>query len=111
MTIIEAFGFLLFVGGDSSEDEYAKVDWDNLGFGITPVDYMYTMKCSSDGKFEQGQLAPYGNVDLSPSAAVLNYGQASCNFNPFSIISIIPDCVRYFVKLQDLESHIMGPII
>ncbi|KAL3577053.1 hypothetical protein D5086_022336 [Populus alba] len=58
-----------------SEDEYAKVDWDNLGFGITPVDYMYTMKCSSDGKFEQGQLAPYGNVDLSPSAAVLNYGQ------------------------------------
>ncbi|XP_061967860.1 branched-chain-amino-acid aminotransferase 2, chloroplastic isoform X2 [Populus nigra] len=36
---------------------------------------MYTMKCSSDGKFEQGQLAPYGNVDLSPSAAVLNYGQ------------------------------------
>lgn len=58
-----------------SEDEYAKVDWDNLGFGITPVDYMYTMKCSSEGKFEQGQLAPYGNVDLSPSAAVLNYGQ------------------------------------
>ncbi|KAJ6954783.1 branched-chain-amino-acid aminotransferase 2 [Populus alba x Populus x berolinensis] len=58
-----------------SEDEYAKVDWDNLGFGITPVDYMYTMKCSSDGKFEQGQLAPYGNVHLSPSAAVLNYGQ------------------------------------
>lgn len=57
------------------EDEYAKVDWDNLGFGITPADYMYTMKCSSDGKFEQGQLAPYGNVELSPSAAVLNYGQ------------------------------------
>lgn len=58
-----------------SEDEYAKVDWDNLGFGITPADYMYTMKCSRDGKFEQGQLAPYGNVELSPSAAVLNYGQ------------------------------------
>lgn len=58
-----------------SEDEYAKVDWDNLRFGITPADYMYTMKCSSDGKFEQGQLAPYGNVELSPSAAVLNYGQ------------------------------------
>ncbi|KAH8516318.1 hypothetical protein Peur_047604 [Populus x canadensis] len=58
-----------------SEDEYAKVDWDNLGFGITPADYMYTMKCSSDGKFERGQLAPYGNVELSPSAAVLNYGQ------------------------------------
>lgn len=57
------------------EDEYAKVDWDNLGFGITPADFVYTMKCSSDGKFEQGELAPYGNVELSPSAAVLNYGQ------------------------------------
>ncbi|KAJ6709670.1 BRANCHED-CHAIN-AMINO-ACID AMINOTRANSFERASE 2 CHLOROPLASTIC [Salix koriyanagi] len=57
------------------EDEYAKVDWDNLGFGITPADFVYTMKCSIDGKFEQGELAPYGNVELSPSAAVLNYGQ------------------------------------
>lgn len=74
---------------DSSEDEYAKVDWDSLGFGITPADFVYTMKCSIDGKFEQGELGPYGNVELSPSAAVLNYGQASCNLNPFSMIQII----------------------
>ncbi|CAK7347366.1 unnamed protein product [Dovyalis caffra] len=56
------------------EDKYAKVDWDNLGFGITPADYMYTMKCSEDGKFEQGQLAPYGYVELSPSAGGLYEG-------------------------------------
>ncbi|XP_050216084.1 branched-chain-amino-acid aminotransferase 2, chloroplastic-like [Mercurialis annua] len=57
------------------EDEYANLDWDNLGFGIIPADYMYTMNCSKDGNFVQGQLTPYGNLELSPSAGVLNYGQ------------------------------------
>ncbi|KAF2323933.1 hypothetical protein GH714_004108 [Hevea brasiliensis] len=55
------------------------MDWDNLGFGIMPADYMYTTKCSKDGSFEQGRLSRYGNVELSPSAGVLNYGQASSN--------------------------------
>ncbi|KAF2324218.1 hypothetical protein GH714_010439 [Hevea brasiliensis] len=40
----------------NGEDEHANVDWDNLGFGFMPTDYMYTMKCSKDGSFEQGQL-------------------------------------------------------
>uniref|UniRef100_A0A2P2JD68 Uncharacterized protein MANES_18G051400 n=1 Tax=Rhizophora mucronata TaxID=61149 RepID=A0A2P2JD68_RHIMU len=57
------------------EDEYANVDWDNLGFGIMPTDYMYVTKCSKDGNFERGQLGRYGKVELSPSAGVLNYGQ------------------------------------
>ncbi|KAJ9166387.1 hypothetical protein P3X46_021153 [Hevea brasiliensis] len=57
------------------ENEYANLDWDNLGFGIMPADYMYTTKCSKDGSFEQGRLSRYGNVELSPSAGVLNYGQ------------------------------------
>ncbi|KAF2323925.1 hypothetical protein GH714_004044 [Hevea brasiliensis] len=57
------------------ENEYANMDWDNLGFGIMPADYMYTTKCSKDGSFEQGRLSRYGNVELSPSAGVLNYGQ------------------------------------
>ncbi|KAG8654838.1 hypothetical protein MANES_05G184600v8 [Manihot esculenta] len=57
------------------EGEFANVDWDNLGFGIMPTDYMFTMRCSKDGCFEQGQLTRYGNIELSPSAGVLNYGQ------------------------------------
>ncbi|XP_055960237.1 branched-chain-amino-acid aminotransferase 2, chloroplastic-like isoform X4 [Mercurialis annua] len=36
---------------------------------------MYSMKCSKDEQFEQGQLTRYGNIELSPSAGVLNYGQ------------------------------------
>ncbi|KAH9755914.1 Branched-chain-amino-acid aminotransferase 2 [Citrus sinensis] len=59
----------------SSDDEYADLDWDNLGFSIKPADYMYTMKCSKHENFKQGQLSRYANIELSPSAAVLNYGQ------------------------------------
>lgn len=58
-----------------SGDEYADVDWNNLGFGLMPSDYMYTMKCSDYENFEQGQLSRYGNIEMSPSAGVLNYGQ------------------------------------
>ncbi|KAF2324219.1 hypothetical protein GH714_010455 [Hevea brasiliensis] len=79
VSLSHVFGFLLLLPGGSAngEDEHANVDWDNLGFGFMPTDYMYTMKCSKDGSFEQGQLSRYGNVELSPSAGVLNYGQAS----------------------------------
>ncbi|KAL8096299.1 branched-chain-amino-acid aminotransferase 2, chloroplastic-like [Apium graveolens] len=58
-----------------SGDEYADVDWNNLGFGLMPSDYMYTMKCSDYENFEQGKLSRYGNIEMSPSAGVLNYGQ------------------------------------
>ncbi|PQQ05400.1 branched-chain-amino-acid aminotransferase 2 chloroplastic-like isoform X1 [Prunus yedoensis var. nudiflora] len=57
------------------KNEYADLDWDNLGFGLTPTDYMYVMKCSNNGTFEQGQLNRYGNIELNPAAGVLNYGQ------------------------------------
>lgn len=42
-------------------------------------DYMYTMKCSKakGDDFSQGHFTPYGNVELNPSAGVLNYGQVN----------------------------------
>ncbi|MCE3215870.1 Branched-chain-amino-acid aminotransferase, mitochondrial, partial [Datura stramonium] len=36
---------------------------------------MFIAKSSLDGKFEQGQLNPFGNIQLSPFAGILNYGQ------------------------------------
>ncbi|KAF3447488.1 hypothetical protein FNV43_RR12674 [Rhamnella rubrinervis] len=59
----------------NSDDESADVDWDNLGFSLMPTDYMYVMKCAREKNFEQGQLSRYGNIEFSPSAAILNYGQ------------------------------------
>jgi branched-chain amino acid aminotransferase len=55
----------------------AEIDWDSLGFGLTPTDYMYVMRCSTeeDAGFSRGELSRYGNIDLSPASGVLNYGQ------------------------------------
>ncbi|KAM2749403.1 hypothetical protein EV2_028306 [Malus domestica] len=61
---------------DSSEtSELADIDWDNLGFAFLSTDYMYVMKCAQGGNFPKGELQSFGNIELSPSAGVLNYGQ------------------------------------
>ncbi|KAM3342257.1 hypothetical protein P3S68_027223 [Capsicum galapagoense] len=57
------------------ENEYEEIDWDNLGFKVTQTDYMFIAKSTLDGNFEQGQLKPFGNIQLNPSAGILNYGQ------------------------------------
>ncbi|KAJ0040460.1 hypothetical protein Pint_27830 [Pistacia integerrima] len=59
----------------NQKTELADIDWDNLGFAFLPTDYMYVMKCSRDGNFSKGELQRFGNIELSPSAGVLNYGQ------------------------------------
>ncbi|XP_071704950.1 branched-chain amino acid aminotransferase 2, chloroplastic-like [Rutidosis leptorrhynchoides] len=67
------------VGVDSSirsvSTESIDLDWDNLGFGLVNTDYMYIMKCSLGESFTKGELVPFGNIEIHPSAGVLNYGQ------------------------------------
>ncbi|XP_051126803.1 branched-chain amino acid aminotransferase 2, chloroplastic-like isoform X2 [Andrographis paniculata] len=55
--------------------ELADIDWDSLGFSIIPTDYMYIMKASQGEAFSHGELQRFGNIELSPSAGILNYGQ------------------------------------
>lgn len=69
------------------------LDWDNLGFGFMPTDYMYIMKCSQGKNFTKGELQRFGNIELSPSAGILNYGQV--NYLTF-VRSYI---VTYFLNL------------
>ena len=40
-----------------------------------PTDYMYVLKCSRNGNFSKGELQRFGNIEMTPSAGVLNYGQ------------------------------------
>lgn len=77
------------------------MDWDNLGFGLVPTDYMYSMKCSDYRKFEQGQLSRYGKIELSPSAGVLNYGQASCCFIYLIMFEVYCILKYHFLMLSD----------
>ncbi|MCE0480751.1 hypothetical protein HAX54_037854 [Datura stramonium] len=44
--------------------------WDNLGFKVTQTDCYVHSKSSLDGKFEQGQLNPFGNIVVSPFAGM-----------------------------------------
>ncbi|XP_068654064.1 branched-chain-amino-acid aminotransferase 5, chloroplastic-like isoform X2 [Aristolochia californica] len=55
--------------------ELANINWDGLGFGLVPTDYMYITKCSRDENFTKGELQRFGSIELSPSSGVLNYGQ------------------------------------
>ncbi|CAG7900015.1 unnamed protein product [Brassica rapa] len=61
---------------EREDEEYADVDWDNLGFSLVPTDYMFATKSCREGNFEQGCLSRYGNMELNPAAGILNYGQA-----------------------------------
>lgn len=55
--------------------ELADINWDNLGFGLVPTDFMYISKSTEGGIFTKGELQRFGNIELSPSSGVLNYGQ------------------------------------
>jgi hypothetical protein len=68
----------------SDEESGGEIDWDNLGFGLTPTDYMYVMRSSPEdlGAFPRGELCRYGNIELSPSSGVLNYAQVRLRSSP-----------------------------
>ncbi|KAH9694930.1 Branched-chain-amino-acid aminotransferase 2 [Citrus sinensis] len=56
-------------------EEYANLKWDELGFCLIPVDYMYVMKCSKEKNFSHGILTRFGRLEMNPSSGILNYGQ------------------------------------
>ncbi|WVZ86718.1 hypothetical protein U9M48_033460 [Paspalum notatum var. saurae] len=69
------FPSLMTTAHNTGTPDLVDFNWDALGFQLVPTDFMYLMKCSSDGIFTKGELVPYGPIELNPAAAVLNYGQ------------------------------------
>jgi branched-chain amino acid aminotransferase len=51
------------------------IDWDALGFGLTETAFMVRATRDVDGEWSASEVEPYGDLRLSPAAAVLNYGQ------------------------------------
>ena len=51
------------------------IDWDKLTFSLTPTDTMYVATTTAEDPWMPGDLRPYGNIEISPAAGVLNYGQ------------------------------------
>lgn len=52
------------------------MDWDKIGYEVISTDKMYIMKSCEDGKFpSEGNLVPFGPIQMNPNAGVLSYGQ------------------------------------
>ena len=51
------------------------IKWEELGFNIVNTKSMYFSKCKNNEDWKDGSLIPFGNIELSPAACVLNYGQ------------------------------------
>lgn len=58
-----------------SSSRLPQVDFENLTFGRTFSDHMFTMDFE-DGKWQQGRIEPYGPMTMSPASMVFHYGQA-----------------------------------
>ncbi|MHA1269171.1 MAG: branched-chain amino acid aminotransferase [Candidatus Helarchaeota archaeon] len=52
-----------------------KINWDELGFDFIPTDKMFISKADAEGNYDKGKIVPFSNIELSPAACVLNYGQ------------------------------------
>ncbi|GLC33720.1 hypothetical protein PLESTM_000104000 [Pleodorina starrii] len=55
----------------------AAVDWSRVRLGVDAAPTMFIASWSPDtGRWDGGQLVPYGPLSLLPAAQVLNYGQS-----------------------------------
>ena len=52
-----------------------STDFENLPFGRVFSDHMFTADFE-DGEWKNFQILPYGNIEISPAASALHYGQA-----------------------------------
>lgn len=51
------------------------VNWDNLGFGVYFSDHVYVSDYK-DGKWDAGNIIPYGPMEFAPTLCTLHYGQS-----------------------------------
>jgi len=51
-----------------------SVDWNNLGFGVYFSDHVFMTKYK-DGKWDEGNIVPYGAMPMEPGLCTLHYGQ------------------------------------
>lgn len=51
------------------------IDLNNLTFSFTKTRSMYVSKCELGDEWQSGSIVPFDNLQISPAAGVLNYGQ------------------------------------
>lgn len=63
------------VSASAAPKPASEIDWNAIGFGLTTTSHMFVATCELGGEWEVRGVTPYGDLSLSPAAAVLNYGQ------------------------------------
>ncbi len=56
-------------------DRKSKVDYNNLGFGKYFADHVFVADYK-DGKWSDGEIIPYGPMQIEPAMCTLHYGQS-----------------------------------
>jgi branched-chain amino acid aminotransferase len=51
-----------------------EIDFYSMGFNFIETRSMFVSDYK-DGKWDEGRVVPFGNIEISPAACVLNYGQ------------------------------------
>jgi branched-chain amino acid aminotransferase len=59
----------------TEKSRVSEVNWDNVPFGKIFSDHMLVMDYV-DGKWQQPEIKPFGNFELSPATSALHYGQS-----------------------------------
>ena len=52
-----------------------QINWDNLGFGVFLSDHMYMSRYDGN-EWNEGEIIPYGPMEVEPSMCTLHYGQS-----------------------------------
>lgn len=59
----------------NTNSQLPTVDWDNLPFGKIFADHMFVMEYA-DGAWQQGEILPFGPIDMHPAMSAIHYGQS-----------------------------------
>lgn len=59
----------------AAQSKIESVDWNNLPFGKIFTDHMFVMEYA-DGAWQQGEIIPFGPIDMHPAMSAIHYGQS-----------------------------------
>ena len=59
----------------TSASKLGSIDFSKLEFGKYISDHMF-IASYRNGQWNEGEIIPFGNIEISPAALVLHYGQS-----------------------------------
>ncbi len=83
----------------------ANINFYNLGFEFVETNTMFVSEYKN-GNWDEGKLVPFGLIQMSPAACVLNYGQGI--FEGLKALQIEESAKEIGKRVEELRRHLMG---